>query len=262
MQVQRIQNNNYNSSFGIRSTYVPNPDYLRLKSRCKNLLASCYFRRGQWYDFANKDLFKQVVDIFQKVFEETKRPKGMLIVGVADSQEPFSYLAVINEIAKKQNKRLEDIIDLHTVDLQRKPWDIKIRKDSFFDAGCKPPFAESSFYYDRDWHGKSIMYHWRVKKHICDYLENTYNNPQKSKWDTRIQDVANSYNNESLDIISINNVLGYIDTAEAEILTLKQLIDKLKKGGFLITDPLNKDVLYRNGISNIEEIGFGIYQKK
>ena len=67
------------------------------------ITASSYFRRGPYYGSAN-DNFQNIINVFQTIFDKNiKQPIKMLIVGIGDSQEPFSYLAVIKNIIKYQN---------------------------------------------------------------------------------------------------------------------------------------------------------------
>ena len=218
--------------------------------------ASSYFRRGRFYG-SPIDSYQDVVDTFNLVFKDKKYPKQMLIVGVADSQEPFSYLASIKEIIGK--KSLDKALNLNIVDLKSKPKDYEVYRFSYFDKYYAPKFALSSFVKDE------YPDCYRVKNDIYKYLSDTYNNKMKSKWETRVQEASLDYPSESFDIISIQNVLPYIndkDGQESINLTLENLYRSLKPGGILIADP------YREGYSvsspvfdKMTEIYDGIYKK-
>ena len=91
-------------------------------------------------------------------------------------------------------------------------------------------------------------------------MKNTYNNPQKSKWETRIQDAVNDYN-KTFDIISINNTLGYIPDKEKNE-TVKQMNNILNSKGIFITDPYFHHLKNANVEDDYSYIYDGIFQKK
>ena len=218
--------------------------------------ASSYFRRGHYYG-SPIDSYQDVIDTFRQVFKDRKYPKSMLVVGIADSQEPYSYLASIKEVVGW--RPLNKTLDLHIVDLKSKPNDYEVYRSSFFDNDCVPRFARSSFVKDKN------IESYKVNSEIYKYLTDTYDNEQKSKWETRIQDASSQYPPESFDIISIHNVLPYIkDRSGQEGIdsTLENLYISLKPGGILIADPYHKEYSVSSEIFNImEEIYDGIYRK-
>ena len=66
--------------------------------------------------------FGKLTQIFESVFiNKIRQPLKMLIAGIASSQEPFSYLTTIKTIIK--DKPIENVLDLHIIDLQSKPDD-------------------------------------------------------------------------------------------------------------------------------------------
>lgn len=218
--------------------------------------ASSYFRRGRFYG-SPIDSYQEVVDTFKDVFKNKKYPKRMLVVGIADFQEPYSYLASIKEIVGR--KPLHKVLDLHIVDLKSKPYNYEVTQAAFFDNAYPPKFARSSFEKDE------IINAYKVKNEISKYLIDTYNNKQKSKWETRVQDASSKYPPESFDIISIHNVLPYIKSISGQYeteLTLENLYQSLKPGGVLIADPYYEGYSVSSGVfDKMEEIYDGIYRK-
>ena len=218
--------------------------------------SSSYFRRGRYYG-APIDSYQDVIDTFRHVFKDKKYPKSMLVVGIADSQEPYSYLASIKEIVGK--KPLRKALDLHIVDLKSKPDDYEVYHSSFFDNECVPKFSLSSFVKDD---GIQL---YKVNDEIFKYLKDTYDNHLKSKWETRVQDASSQYPPESFDIISIHNVLPYIKDRSGQSgveSTLENLYRSLKPGGILIADPYHVKYSVSSEIFDImEEIYDGIYRK-
>lgn len=240
-------------------TFKNHPDFIRLQKQYQ-ITASSYFRRGPYYGSAN-DNFQNIINVFQTIFDKNiKQPIKMLIVGIGDSQEPFSYLAVIKNIIKYQN--LSSILDLNIVDLQSKPSNDKLLMDSFYEDINEPKFVPQSFVYDysprREYEFFPRCY--RVNDEIFSFLKNTYNNPQKSKWETRIQDAVNDYN-KTFDIISINNTLGYIPDKEKNE-TVKQMNNILNSKGIFITDPYFHHLKNANIEDDYSYIYDGIFQKK
>ena len=104
---------------------------------------------------------------------------------------------------------------------------------------------------------------WRVNDEIFEFLEQTYNNPQKSKWDSRIQETILDYPDNKFDIISANNVLPYIISKTESAQTVKNIVRTLKPNGYFITDPYEYPyhVKVLSGYDNMKKTGLGIYQK-
>jgi len=103
----------------------------------------------------------------------------------------------------------------------------------------------------------------RVNDEVFEFLENTYNNPEKSKWDSRIQDVIQTYPNDKFDIISANNILPYIISDGENAQTVKHIERTLKPNGYFITDPYDhpRHIKELNKYDNIKKIESGLYQK-
>ncbi len=243
--------------------FKAHPDFSRLKQHY-NVTASSYFRRGMRYGIPDEK-FADIVRVFSDIFTgKIKKVKNMLIAGIADSQEPFSYLAVIQNILGK--KSLDKAVDLHIIDLQSKPDEVKLFGDSFLDDPFEPLFAKDSFVKDEVWvYGfKDKTYRsYRVKDEIYNYLNKTYNNPKKSIWDARVQDAIKEFPDESLDVVSINNTFMYIEDSEELQATLDNVFRTLKKGGYFITDPYKNNSFEASKIfDNMDDIYMGIYKKK
>lgn len=248
--------NSYSAPYNRRKpVFAAHPDFVELSSHF-NIKASRYFRRGGYYGFPSGE-FADVIGTLRKYFVNNPFDEKvkMLIGGVADSQEPFSMLAVIKNMIGR--KKLDDVLDLYIVDLQSPPSGYKLYMDSFYDYKGLPKFAQSSFV--REPFTKS-QFHYRVKGEILDYLASVYANPEKAKWDSRLQEKVHDFKDESLDIVSVNNTLTYIKSTNTIIDTVKKIIDLLKQGGAFITDP---DISYNKAMeSGVDEIYRGIYRKK
>ena len=104
---------------------------------------------------------------------------------------------------------------------------------------------------------------WRVNDEVFNFVEQTYNNPQKSKWESRIQETILDYPDNKFDIISANNVLPYIISKKESAQTVKNIVRALKPNGYFITDPYEYPyhVKVLSSCENMKQVGSGIYQK-
>lgn len=236
-----------------RTTFTHHPDFDRL-IKTEPLTASSYFRRG----FAShevSDAFIDIVNTFKKVFSgNITVPKRVLIVGIADSQEPFSYLTSIRQIV---DRPIEEVLDLHTVDLQSAPSHKKLHEDSYTWCHMIPNYAKSGFVRSSD--PKKMFYNYRVRDDLFKFLEHTYKNPEKSKWESRIQEVINDYPDNYFDIISMNNVVYYLPEAD-KFPTLNGIYRAMKKDGYYITEG-NYYVEHADFAPNMQEEHLGIFKK-
>lgn len=242
------------------TSFCAHPDYHALRHAGYEIKASSYFRRGQMYG-SPSDKFIDIINVFSKIFyKPTVKPQKMLIAGIGDSQEVFSYLAVIKRMINQADVR--DFVDLNIVDLQSKPSGKKLRIDSFFDQGYKPDrFAPESFIKDTTDYGQSCYREYRVKDDIFELVINSYKDKSKSKWNTRIQEAVKTYDDGSFDIISANNTLMYIKDEDQIYETLRQMYRTLKQGGYLIVDP-DYTYLAKAGLSGkFDYCNNGIYRK-
>lgn len=236
-------------------TFGQRPEFSFLSYTYKEPLASVFFRRGSLYESQSPE-FRDVIKAVNQVSKEKTIPK-LLVVGVGKAQEPLSYLAVIKDRSK--NKPLESIVDLHCVDLQDKISDEALDKYAFLDLDDHPLFAKESF---ENVSTNPRRYHYRIKSEILDYLKKTFNNPEKTKWETKIQDFANACKSNIYNIISINNVLLYIRNKKER----KQLMDNITRilsgNGILVTDLYDKE--YKREfpcLKNFRKLANGIWQK-
>lgn len=282
MRITPVSNiNTYNANRKSQSpTFTAHPDFYKFNST-----QSSYFRRG--VVALPNPKFVEIERTFQMIFSEKPNEiKNMLIIGIGNSQETFSYLATIKSILK--NRPLNKNLDLYTVDLQSKPDNKKIRLDAFYDAfydyDTKPKFAADSFITDRKFpketptdidpvltlikkylktpKEKEVL-NYRVNDEILDFVKTAYNDPSKSKWDSRIQDVITTYPDDKFYITSANNILPYI-TPDGDILnTLKHIKRTLKPYGYFITEPYKQPEFIKKSkiLDDMKEIFDGIYQK-
>lgn len=261
-KITRIKKNiltveNYNEV-----TKKAHPDFYEISQYNLSLRASSFFRRG--VVLGETSYFKDVVDVFSTLFNKnTNDKKSILIVGIGRSQEPFSYLASIKELIK--DKKLKDVLNLQTVDLQAKPTKNILLSCTHYGGfwGKEPMFAKSSFIKYAQMYGDTVLQTgFRVNDEIFDYLYKTYNNKSKSKWATRIQDDIKNYPDNSFDVLSMNNVLGYIEDDDEYYSTIKNMPRIVKPNGFIITDTICENLFQKVGVDKmLTKISDGIFKK-
>ena len=261
-KITRIKKNiltveNYNEV-----TKKAHPDFYEISQYNLSLRASSFFRRG--VVLGETSYFKDVVDVFSTLFNKnTNDKKSILIVGIGRSQEPFSYLASIKELIK--DKKLKDVLNLQTVDLQAKPTKNILLSCTHYGGfwGKEPMFAKSSFIKYAQMYGDTVLQTgFRVNDEIFDYLYKTYNNKSKSKWATRIQDDIKNYPDNSFDVLSMNNVLGYIEDDDEYYSTIKNMPRIVKPNGFIITDTICENLFQKVGVNKmLTKISDGIFKK-
>lgn len=266
MQIYPISNfsNNYifnkrNERNSYSTNFRHHPDFVELK-KSYEITASNYFRRGGYYGSASKN-FVDIINTLKLFFDENKNNKvTMLIGGLADSQECFSDLAVIKSLIGK--KRIDSVLDLYTIDLQSRPNRKTLFLQSFYDDNWTPKYVPESFVREEtSKYGFMRLHRYKVKSNIFKYLLSVYNNPEKSKWETRIQEEITNYPNKKFDIISMNNTLGYILDYGQRMKTTKEIYNKLNLNGVFITDPHITEYQEIFSPDVCEEIYPGIYKK-
>lgn len=263
MRITSILINNYcNNNRHVELTnpvFMAHPDFTKLSERY-DVTASSYFRRGQMYGSPSRD-YVDVINVFNRVFENNnKKKKDMLIIGVGKSQEPFSYLATIKTSIK--DKPLNKNVALYTIDMQSKPNNDSLFKNSFYDSPFAPEYSKNGFVYDSENYGINYNCHYRVNDEIYDLVRESYNNQKKSQWDCRVQDVISDYPDEKFDVIAANNVLPYITSKDEIVDTILHIKRCLKPNGYFITDTTKfyyMDEPYL--LDGLKEIHKGIYQK-
>lgn len=243
-------------------TKKAHPDFYEISQYNLSLRASSFFRRGVVLGEAS--YFKDIIDVFSTLFNKnTNDKKSILIVGIGRSQEPFSYLASIKELIK--DKKLKDVLNLQTVDLQAKPTKNILLSCTHYGGfwGKEPMFAKSSFIKYAQMYGDTVLQTgFRVNDEIFDYLYKTYNNKSKSKWATRIQDDIKNYPDNSFDVLSMNNVLGYIEDDDEYYSTIKNMPRIVKPNGFIITDTICENLFQKVGVDKmLTKISDGIFKK-
>lgn len=243
-------------------TKKAHPDFYEISQYDLSLRASSFFRRG--VVLGETSYFKDIIDVFSTLFNKnTNDKKSILIVGIGRSQEPFSYLASIKELIK--DKKLKDVLNLQTVDLQAKPTKNILLSCTHYGGfwGKEPMFAKSSFIKYAQMYGDTVLQTgFRVNDEIFDYLYKTYNNKSKSKWATRIQDDIKNYPDNSFDVLSMNNVLGYIEDDDEYYSTIKNMPRIVKPNGFIITDTICENLFQKVGVDKmLTKISDGIFKK-
>ena len=239
--------------------FCHHPDFIALEKKYE-IIASNYFRRGGYYGSACEQ-FSDVINTLKLFFDKNMKNKvTMLIGGIAKSQEPYSMLAVIKSLIG--GKRINNVLDLYTIDLQSKPDEKTILLQSFYDTPWEPDFVPGSFVQEKTVkYGYKRLHRYKVKHDIYKYLSSVYNNPNKALWETRIQEGIKDYSDEKFDIISVNNTLGYICDYETRMQTVRNIFDKLKPNGIFITDPHITQYQEVFSPDVCDEIYPGIYKK-
>ena len=243
------QTNNCSAKYNTSFTNHPDFDVLIKKWP---LCASGYFRRGITFGEPS-ERFIDIVKIFRNVFKNTVTPKKMLIVGIANSEEPFSYLATIKQL--NETRPIEDILDLHIIDLQSKTSREALFNYSY-DTEYIPFYAKKSFVYSP--HPQIPLYNYRINDELFEFLYKTYNDPSKSKWETRVQDAITTYPDNYFDIISINNVIYYIKDKPVE--TFNNVYRVVKPDGYIISDD-NDYSIQSKKTEYLELLSEGLYRK-
>lgn len=253
-------NNNNRTNFTQQSksniTFGQHSEFSNLFHIYEIPLASTFFRRGT--SFANQSCkFADVIKAIEQIPKWPTIPK-LLVVGVGEAQEPLSYLAVIKDMYK--NKPLKSVVDLHCVDLQDKITNKTLDKYyAFMDENESPKFAEESFENVSKNPRKKLF---KVKSEILEYLKKVFNNPEKTKWETKIQDFAIACKSKVYDMVSINNVLLYIRNKKEKIQLIEDLTRIIKENGFLVTDPDEETYMQKIlRLQNFKKIDAGIWQK-
>ena len=247
------QNNKPGERVPSNLSFSHHPDFDRLIKDFP-LCASAYFRRGSVVPGASPD-FIDIVRVFNNVFK-TDGIKKLLIIGIANSEEPLSYLSTIKQI--KKDKPVDMFLDLHILDLQSKPDKEKVFIDSYLVYEDLPDYAKDSFIYDPE-HSEWSFHKYRVADDIFRFLNYTYSNNKKSKWETRVQEGITEYPENCFDIISVNNVLFYLDTKEIDP-TVENIYRALKLRGYMITED---DIYIQNNkiYDRFVRVANGIFKK-
>lgn len=203
------------------------PEYTELFEWCIGYTprTSVFFRRGI-AELGDRGRFSDVVNVLKSVFHRCQKPK-IMIVGIGKGEEPLSYLSVIKSL--NPNRDLSSVVDLHCIDLQPKIDEGEIV--DFFNPLGIGDYAGDAFVYDE----KREVF--KTLPEVKKVLIETFNNPDKSKWDTLAQEFfSNTGDVQGYDIVSMNNVLGYIpDMKEAETL-LENVSQRINDKGFLVSD--------------------------
>lgn len=284
MQISPITNTHIYNKYTLQK---PTPAFTSAPKRIINK-QSCYFRRGAVV-LASR-AYDDIENLYYQIFKTGDSIRNMLTIGVGRSQEPFSHLATIKGILK--NRLLSKNLDLNIIDLQSKPaeHDLRIRAFSdLHDYENYPKFAQGSFVKDTFKHWLDIQeknlekidplyyfiarkpkkpqppeLYYRVNDEIFEFLKNTYNNQQKSKWNSAVQDIIQDYPDNKYNIISANNTLGYIMDDTEFVDTHRHIVRILRPDGYFITDPygFEQKIVESGVMDNMEEIYKGIYKKR
>jgi len=241
-----IQTNYYLPlNFTARKEYKDLNDYYEVR-------ASTHFRRGLNYG-GPSSYYKDVEDTLKMMYDN-KRQNKILVVGVGEGQEPFSLAASVYGIKWYEN--LKDVLDMECVDLGPKLTKKQITEASKMNQQCQYYFAIDSYKKTPD--GK-----YTFIPEICDFVNETLNSKEKTKWDTSIQEFVKDCPENSYDCISMNNVLGYIMSKQEKNDVISKMEKMIKPNGFLITDEIYSEYFKNNNLlTGFDQVFPGIYQKR
>lgn len=222
-------------------------------------LSRIYINPTRSYIFRrNSGQFEDVANAIKYIFRENPKPK-ILVVGVGKGEEPLSYLAVIKTLFK--DKKLDDIVDLNCVDLLSKFSDSEMIENSFLPSSFlegPPEYAKNSFVWGPSLHSR--MYSFRLEGKILKFAKKIFDN--KTLWNTKIEDYAAKAPNETYNLISMNNVLMYIESHDEKIKAMENISRMLKPNGILVTDGMDESnrELFKC-LENFINIAPGIWRK-
>lgn len=184
-----------------------------------------------------------------KMSINSEQPTKMLIVGVGEAQEPFSYLAVLKDL--QQDKSLDEIVDLNCVDIQPQMSNQELRQYACLEKAETPKFALKSFEQTNEG-----LY--KVKENFIEYLQRTFNDKSKTHWNTSVNEYTANCPREKYNLISMNHVLMYIEDKSIKEKIINDVAKIMKPGGIFITDTLISEY---EGLKNFKEIVAGIFQR-
>lgn len=208
--------------------------------------------------FRFKDAMKKIYDEYLALLIKQEKKPAVLIVGVANGEEPLSWLSLfhLNHDMKSVQLSTIDIQLRGEVNMQSSLGQIN---ESFF---IHPP-KELRECFDCNKEEKQ----YQVKKEVVEHLENVFNS-NNSKWGVSIVDSSSITEGQQYDLVTCNWVLTYINDEEDRKKALENLMASVKPGGVLMVDPSDGKVKInekdREEILNsrlFQEVEFGVYLK-
>lgn len=193
---------------------------------------SVLFRRGLNSAISNEN-FTDVINGLQEACKN-KEHIDLLVVGVAEGQEPISLLAVLDSIAKSRRKTLGEFADLHLVDV-RDQLDTSHLEYRAYKHVIETMFPGNSIIKDALEPDEDYM-QYRIKQPLVEYFKVKIKDPSRSHWNTTIQRYLIEEDRKTYDCISYNNIDGHILSSEDRNFVIQGLLSRLRKGGVLITD--------------------------
>lgn len=241
----------YNSSVSFGARHISsNPLYEQREDKFIEI------KKSAWYRVEGEEKFKQTIKAIESVFKAKAKPR-ILLAGVANLEEPFSYLTVIKDILRgdsaRKNKYLDEVVDLCCIDAQAPISQDRIEKLSYLRGYDSPPYAKSSFVKEGS--------RYRVSQEILEFLSEVLGDPSSTHWNTFLenfsQDCARSKApKDRFDLISCKNVLCYMNDRMKRC-TAEHLCDMLNPGGIIITDEHQSHLIP----AGFKRLGAGIFQK-
>ncbi len=161
------------------------------------------------------------------------QPLSVLEIGVGNMQEPVSYLRAIEQESREEEVALRDAVDLEIVE-------IRSRSDlDLSHAGIEPSL---------DLSGRARRLE---KEEIREYIKELVDNPEKSHFNTSIEEYLQESADKRYQVVACNNVLQHMggiegykspfknkDATEEDLKmyysVVEGIVNKVEPGGLLI----------------------------
>lgn len=167
-------------------------------------------------------LFVAIANTIKKVCNRNPKP-SMLIVGVGNGEKPISYLATIKTLFP--GRTLDEIVDLNCVDILSRVPESELMEHAKWPAGSPlPNYAKKGFHLVTDSvsHSRKFL----PQPEILDFLGKVFD--KNTQWETKIESYASKAAEDSYHLISINNVLCYIEDSDARKKLMEDIARILK----------------------------------
>jgi chemotaxis methyl-accepting protein methylase len=207
-------------------SFSKNSSHLRIQSQPAlgdNAKTSCLFRF--------KDAMTYIYDQHLAPLLEEDQIPAVLIVGVANGEEPLSWLSLFHCGTAKP---LSESVQLSTIDIQNREEIVMQRALGSVPLGQNPISPDARVFNAFSFDIETRQY--QVNDQIVRHLEDVFNSIN-SKWGASILDSRSMTVGQEYDLVTCNCVLSYIPH-HFRAMALKNLMDSVKLGGVLMIDPL------------------------
>lgn len=185
-----------------------NPDHYKEIMKDQEVLGpgyelerSQFFRHKYQYEIFDNELDKKLKE---------KDQVNFLTIGIGNLEEPLSFLSVAEKHAQEQEQNIQDILDLKMVDIRDKD-EIKTEKNLGKDAfgNIREPDQAYKKSFDIIKTGKNKG-EYQFNDNITTYISKKFNDPNKTKLNTPVEEFLNEHGNKKYDFVACNNVLQWL----------------------------------------------------